>query len=287
MTKLANHQSAQTTKLLLVGDNGSGKTGALASLASAGYSIRILDLDNGIDVLRSLLTDPKYISGPAAIYKSDSIERIDFETITDPMKSVAGKLMPSKATAWQRAVGLLDNWKTSSSDFGPLTTWTSKDVLVIDSLTFICNAAMQFVLSMNARLGQQPHQSDWYQGQQLIEGLCQKLFDEAIKCNVVINCHVTYIGEDGSPLKGYPATLGKALSPKIGSYFNAILMAKTVGKTRKILTNTSGIIELKNTSPGRVQAEYPIETGLADYFAAVRASAPVPSVNPATNTGVK
>lgn len=246
----------------------SGKTGALASLAQAGYNLRILDLDNGLDILANLLKDPK------SRYGREALARVMFETVTDSMQNVAGKLVPKSATVWQRMTALLNKWP----DCGPVSTWTTNDILVIDSLSMLANAAMNFVLSMNARLGQQPRQSDWYQGQQMLESLCQMLFDEGIKCNIIVNCHIVYIGEDTNLERGYPATLGKAFSPKIGSYFNTILMAKTIGRgasaKHSILTRTQGVVELKNSSPNTVLAEYPLETGLADYFKAVRGASP-------------
>jgi len=58
MPKLGDHQSKSTTKMLFVGDSGAGKTGALASLAAAGYHLHIMDLDNGLDVLNNYY-DPK------------------------------------------------------------------------------------------------------------------------------------------------------------------------------------------------------------------------------------
>lgn len=272
MTALSSHQSAGTTKMLLLGDNGSGKTGALASLAQAGYNLRIIDLDNGLDILANLLKDPR------SPYGRDALAHVAFETVTDPMRNINGKLVPRAAKAWQRVVQLLENWKTDDDEFGPVSAWTEREILVIDSLSLLANAAMNFILSMNARLGQAPHQSDWYQAQQLLESFCQTIFDEGIRCNVIINCHITYIGDEGSPDRGYPATLGKALSPKIGSYFNTILMAKSLGRgasaKHTILTRTQGTVELKNSSPNTVLPEYPLETGLADYFKAVRGAQP-------------
>src|SRR5271170_4985099 len=172
MASIINHQSNTTTKALLLGDSGAGKTGSLASLADAGYNLRILDLDNGLDVLKNVLLDPK------SQYKKESASRVHFETLTDPMKNQGGKLIPKAATVWQRAIKLLDNWTTDSDKFGPISTWTSQEVLVIDSLTLLCNAALNFVLSMNARLGQQAHQSDWYTAQQMVESLLQLLYDD-------------------------------------------------------------------------------------------------------------
>ncbi len=275
MPSLSNHQSAQTTKLLFIGDTGSGKTGALASLAKAGYNIRVIDLDNGLDVLNNLLTHP------TSPYGREALERVKFSTITDPYKNLAGRLVPVRATCWQRVVALLTDWKTPEESLGPITSWTGQDVLVIDSLTMLANAAMNFVLAMNTRLGQQPHQSDWYQGQQMLESLVQMLYDEGVKCNVIINCHITYIGEDNGPQRGYPATLGKALSPKIGRYFNSVLMARAVGSgasvKRKILTRSQPMIELKNTAPLQVKDEYPLETGLAEYFRDVRHAPQAPA----------
>lgn len=263
MPALSAHQSSEITKLLLVGDSGSGKTGSLASLAEAGFNLRIVDLDSGLDVLANLLA------------KSPALSRVHFETITDKMRNVAGKLVPAQATAWQRTIGLLSNWP----ELGPVTSWGSQDILVIDSFTMLGNAAMNFVLAMNSRLGQRPHQSDWYDAQGMLESLLQMVYDEAVKCNVIITSHIAFIGEENSAVAtGYPMALGKALPPKVGRYFNSILLARSTGTgtgvKRQILTASArmanGIVELKNTAPGRVKPEYPLETGLADYFKAIR-----------------
>jgi septum formation inhibitor-activating ATPase MinD len=55
MPQATKHQSHRTTKMLNMGDAGSGKTGALASLAKAGQRLVILDFDNGLDILIGLL----------------------------------------------------------------------------------------------------------------------------------------------------------------------------------------------------------------------------------------
>ncbi len=279
MPGIADHQSSECTKMLLIGDSGSGKSGALASLAAEGYNLRILDLDNGLDVLKNYLTDPtsEYVKR-----NPNAAANVRFQTITDQMKNVGGRLQHAKATVWQRTVAQLSNWvelddkgaAIAGTELGSITTWGSQDVLVIDSLTMLSNAALAFVLAMNGRLGQHPQLQDWGAGQTLIESLIQMLYDENVKCNVVVNCHVSYIGEEGNQ-KGYPNTLGKALPPKIGRYFNTILMAKSSGSgaatKRQIVTNPTGMVELKNTAPLRVAPAYDLATGLAEYFRAVRA----------------
>jgi len=61
MANISQHKSTSVTKLLLVGDSGSGKTSALASLANAGKKLRILDYDDGLDILSEYLT-PEAVS---------------------------------------------------------------------------------------------------------------------------------------------------------------------------------------------------------------------------------
>ena len=266
MPALKDHHSSGTTKLLFVGDSGAGKTGALASLAAAGYKVRILDLDNGVDVLRDLLTSDRYTK--------DAVNNVEYVTITEPMKNQGGKLIPAKASVWQRTTGMLGDWKDGTANLGSITTWDSNSVLVIDSLTMLSDAALSYILAMNGRLGQHPHQADWGLAQALVENLLRMLYDESVKCNVIINCHIKPMGDDSGPERYYPNTLGKALPPKVGRYFNTVLLAQSSGRgqnlKRQIFTTSQGTIECKNTAPSKVAQSYPLETGLADYFAAVR-----------------
>lgn len=266
MPSLKDHHSAGTTKLLFVGDSGAGKTGALASLAAAGYKVRILDLDNGVDVLRDLLANGKY--------PKDSISNVDYVTLTEPMKNVGGKLIPAKASVWPRLTSMLADWVDGDTKLGSITTWDNNCVVVLDSLTMLSDAALSYILAMNGRLGQHPHQADWGLAQALVENLLRMLYDESVKCNVIINCHIKPMGDDNGPERYYPNTLGKALPPKVGRYFNTVLLAQSSGRganlKRQIFTTSQGTIECKNTAPSKVAQSYPLESGLADYFAAVR-----------------
>lgn len=272
MPGIAQHQSATTTKLLMLGDSSSGKTGALASLAAAGYKLRIVDVDNGLDILRDYLVNPE---SPYVKQRKDVADFVTYETITDKMKQVGGRLQPVKATSWQRVVNLLDNWKTDSESLGNIGDWGQDTVLVIDTLSILADKALQFILSMNMRLGQKPWQSDWGEAQSLIQALLEKLYDDSVKCNVVVNCHIRYMEDENKILRGYPESAGKMLSPKIGRYFNNVVRCKTVGKMHKILTVSDSQLELKTSSPLNVKSEYLIANGLAELFADLRKNSPV------------
>ena len=273
MPPLNQHQSAQTTKLLIVGDSGSGKTGSLASLANAGYNLRIIDLDNGVDILKSVLTHPAY----AQVYSREAVNRVVFETVTDTMRNINGRLLPGKATVWQRMADFMARWKSETADFGSIATWSPKEVLVVDSLSMATTAAVNFVQAMNARLGQKMTWDDIYGAQQLLETFAQTLYDDAVKCQVIVLAHPDFIKDQNGIDRGYPATVGNKLSPKFGRYFNNVIEARSDGigsnRKRKLLTRGSGLIEVKTSNPGQVKAEYSVETGLAELFADLRGEA--------------
>jgi hypothetical protein len=64
----------------------------------------------------------------------------------------------------------------------------------------------------------------------------------------------------------------------VGRYFNHQLLIRQVGAgnalQRKIHTTTFANIELKNTNPGTIKPDYPLATGLAEYFADARGTSP-------------
>jgi hypothetical protein len=103
------------------------------------------------------------------------------------------------------------------------------------------------------------------------------LTSEAFRTNVIVITHINYVdNEDGTGRKGYPNAIGKALSPIIGAYFNSIALCTTKpGGKRVIQTSSTAMIDLKNPAPFAMLPEYPISTGLADFFEVLR---PTPTV---------
>jgi AAA domain len=258
MGSLSHHQSTSTTKLLLIGDSGAGKTGSLASLVEAGYKLRVLDLDNGLDILTNVI-------------RPDLLDQVKYQTITDSMRNVNGRLIAGRATVWQRVAKALESWKTETEDFGSITTWDRDTVLVVDSLSMLSTGAVNFVQSMNARLGQKMTWDDIYGAQQLLETFAQTIYDDAVKCQVIVTAHPDFIKDQSGIERGYPATVGNKLSPKFGRYFNNVLEVK-----RRQIWTESTAMEVKTSAPKAVRKNYPVETGLAEFFKAVQAN-PLPA----------
>lgn len=278
-----NLPTSVTTKLLLLGDGGSGKTGGLGSLAIAGYNLRILDFDNGVNILKDILGR-----------HPEAMSRVSYITCTDQMHSVQGRILPKAAQAWNKAVMAMDNWDDGDNKLGSILTWGPQDILVIDSLNFAGKSALRLIQQMNSRLAGIPYQSDYGDAQRLVENMMAMLYSDHVKCNVVVLTHIREVGktqqvtdsnnkvvtveEEGSR-RGYAETgTGRALSPTIGRYFNAVLMVDIVGTgqsaRRVIRTVPHDNIGLKNPAPGSVKPEYPLASGLAEYFAAVRGEKP-------------
>lgn len=261
MPKLSAPTAAPPIKLLLLGDSGSGKTGALASLAEAGYNLWIADFDGGLEIMRNLLKGNR-----------SALERIDFETFRDSYRSAGPAAIPTDAKAWASGLRYLEAaFKVAT---GP------QDIVIIDSLSFASKAAMLYTLKLNNRLAVRPHQSDWGDAQRLTESLLAMITGNEIKSHLICTAHLSYQGDEGEPLKGFPAVAGKALNPVVSRYFNHALLARQVGSgttlRRSIHTTTFANIELKNTLPGGIKAEYPLATGLASYFSDARGTGAKP-----------
>src|SRR5215472_4995009 len=99
MPSLANHQSNDFIKALLIGNAMSGKTGSLTSLVKAGYHLRILDLDNKLDVLKYFIQHEC----------PERIGNVEFVTIRDKFKAgPTGPVIDGKPKAWVEAIKLCD-----------------------------------------------------------------------------------------------------------------------------------------------------------------------------------
>jgi hypothetical protein len=299
MAPIKQHQSNTTTKLLLIGASGSGKTGALASLAEAGYKLRILDIDNGLDVLKNYVTKPE---SPYVKRNPRIAENVSFVTLTDPMKNLGGVLVPARVTVWDRCMNMLYHWKDAEEDFGKIADWGGDTVLVIDSLSMLSTAALNKHLQMQGALGKSRTSNegrrDVGMAQNLLRQFFYTIYDSSLRCNIILTSHITFTNEMGErptspssdnlsppPGKGYPSAIGRALSPDIPRWFNSslhidatVLGGKPVHRiyTKAHGTGENAVIMAKNPAPMSVKDEYPIETGLADYFKAVREAAAEP-----------
>lgn len=266
MPSLDQVAEAQVVKLLLLGNSGAGKTGALGSLAAAGYRLFIADFDSGTDIL----LDEK-------ILPREARSRVYVKNFYDKHLLTGGK-----ATAQPKGIkdfiSALSKWREGDEDLGNIYSWGPKDVFVIDSLTFLGNACMNEALSLSGHLGQRPTQPDWGAAIDQQESIIEMLYNPAVKCNVVITSHLAPISGDAAETGGvtrmFPSALGKKLPTKISRYFNNVVLIRKSGSGEKVrrefVTTATTDTDLKAAKPSKVPAI--MEPDLGKLFQALLAS---------------
>lgn len=263
MPSLSAHQSNDFTKLLLTGDSGAGKSGALTSLVAAGYKIRILDMDNGLDPLKTFVLKEC----------PENVDNVEFRTLRDNYKTTNSGIKVEKPKAFVTAMKMLDSWKYTADDgtevdLGSPAEWGPDCICVLDSLSFFSDAAFDWAESMNPT-AKDPRQ--WfYSAQQAVESALALLTSASFKTNVIVSAHVRYsIGDDGAQ-KGYPNAIGSALGPTIPRYFNHWAQCANRAGKRTIQTAATATFDLKNTKPFEIEKTYDLSDGLAKFFAVLR-----------------
>lgn len=263
MPSLANHESNDFTKMLIVGDAKTGKTGSLISLVKAGYKIRILDLDNLLDILKYMIRREC----------PDLIHNVEFRTIRDAYKSGAvGTVIDGKPKAWIEAIKMCDHWKYEengeSIDLDKPAEWGPDCILVVDSLSRLCDAAYDFheAIMPKGKSGDYDGRAVYGNAQDAVERFVAMLTSKGMRTNVIVIAHVTYQLQPDGTTKGFPQGVGQKLSPKIPQYFPSVVLYTNKKDKRTMQTASTTLMDLANPAPFAMQPSYPIETGLAEFF---------------------
>lgn len=257
MPTLDAHPSSNVVKLLNIGDSGTGKTGSLASLAKAGYHLWILDYDNGLDILASLLRDD-----PAAL------ARVTYRTLRDRRVFKNGKpTLQPPITAYLDAGKTLEEWQATNGPFTP------RDIIVIDTLTTFSEAAFHYSLQLAGRLNGKAQLTDYGDLATGVLAFIDTITSEEANFNVIVSTHIKYFGGDDETqlqARGLPNAKGQQVSKDISLFFNSVVLSHTTGAgiaTRRVIsTQPRGVIGVKTSSPTSVKPTYPIEGGLAPLF---------------------
>jgi hypothetical protein len=233
MPNATDHKSSSITKRLLVGDSGVGKTTALAGLAQAGYQLHIYDFDN--------LLDPLTPQGPT---------------------------IDGQPTAFVDALRALDKWEDGSKP----AEWGPNHIAVIDSLTTMSRAAYFWARGLQgaagiaegvAVRGIEPR-NIFFTAQQAVMNCIALLTSVNFSTNILVIAHIKYM-EQGGITKGFPLSVGTAISPEIPTYFPSVTLATKSGEKRILRTKSTSMIDLKDPRSFEYGDELPIED-LAKLF---------------------
>lgn len=269
MPSLANHQSNSFVKLLLIGDAKSGKTGSLVSLVKAGYKLRILDFDNLLDVLK------QYVMKECP----EMIGNIDYRTLRDKRKAGnLGLTIQGTPKAYIDGIKLLQRWKYTEDDgtvvdLGEPADWGPDYILVIDSLSRICDAAYDWqeaIVPVGKNSGEQDGRQIYNEAQKAILNLLSMLTSDGMETNVIVIAHGQYYDLPDGTTKMFPQGVGQKLSPKIPQFFPNVIRYKNASGKRTISLKSDAMIDLANAAPFAMPDSLAVEDGLAKFFAVLR-----------------
>jgi len=262
MPDLSTFHASQTVKLLNIGESKSGKTGALASLASAGYNLWVLDYDGGLEILANVLRDD-----------AKALARINYESPRDAIAPVNGVPRVKSADAYKAAGRILTEWK--ADEFG------QSDILVIDTLTTFSDSAFNEALKLGGRLNQRPQLQDYGWMADSVKLFIEMITSPEMSCHVIVNSHIRYFQgneEDQTLPRGLPNAKGQEISRIVSRYFNTVVLTRTQGSgpgaKRLISTQPQGVVEVATSNPKNVKPTYPVDGGLAHLFADILGRSP-------------
>lgn len=270
-------------KALCMGDSGNGKTGALASLALAGYNLHILDYDNKMasaNILRSVLED-----------SPEAWARVRWRSIADKKGFVNGKpVLKQPCLAYRQFGRTLEEWQVEN--------FTSRDVLVIDTLTSFADAAFNEACSITNRMSRQSDGSDRPRLQEfgwMADSLkvALDMITTDFPCHAVINAHVKVMAPEdeemtmetdkvGRPEEAYtravgvPNARGREIPRIAARYFNDVFYFTRQGPKRVISTTPTSIVDTKTSRIKGIKPHYDVATGLAELFRTLGAVEPAP-----------
>lgn len=262
MPKASEHLQSILTKLLYIGDSGTGKTTSLFQLLDT-YQLRVYDFDNLLAPLIAMIKRecPQYL------------DRLEFMSFRDSFKSSPNGPICSNPTAYINFLKALDEWEDGSSP----REWGSDIVCVVDSWTTACRSAYFWARALQGGgsfaegvplKGFSP-QATYHTAQQSVMNVVADLTSEGFNANLIVVAHIKYIERDGVT-KGYPVAVGTAISPEIPTYFPSVALASRAGGKRIIRTASTAMIDLKDPHSFDLQEELPMESGLATIFAKAR-----------------
>ena len=221
--------------ILLVGDPGAGKTGAMAALANAGWTLAVANFDGNVSPLSWYV-------------KPEAASRVHIRQFQDTVRATGMGFQNGAVVAAAQLPNVLSNWP----GLGPADTWGPDKVLVIDPLSHLSDRMVNSAASMAGR--PKPDPKDYGAMANTLEMFLTYL--KGLKCHVICITHLRVLGEpmdlrkqserDADPKvpapedswkstlswKRFPSVAGRMMPPEVGTYFEVILHAKTEGAGR-------------------------------------------------------
>lgn len=253
-------------RVLIMGESASGKTGALAQLANAGYRLLIHDFDQNARVIGNYLKE-----GHADVYiKTYDVARL--VNVGNPAE--AEKVQKAAVVQMNEFFRMLKHWKTPEEDLGPSSALTTKDVVVVDSSTFLGELCLMAAMQHPEANRHMP--TIYRIGGQFMASIFDYLCGSQMGASAVVLSHIQQDGktdEQGNIIgkaREIPTALGKKMARRMPQYFTDIWRLD-VGRTgeRTFNTQATDSTSLRASSP-TIKATEPFD--LASIFGRLTAT---------------
>ncbi len=185
--------------------------------------------------------------------------------------TASGPVVDGQPQAYIDSLRALNEWEDGTSP----ASWGKDYVAVIDSHTLQARAAELWARGMQGAAGLpigvsakgvEPR-NIIYTAQQSILQYVSMLTSDSFRTNVIFICHVKYLTEDGMT-KGFPLSVGTAISSELPTYFPSVTLAIKKGETRTLRTRSTALFDLKNPRAFEkgFADELDMETGWGELF---------------------
>ena len=300
---LADIKKGSPVRLLIQGEPGTGKTGALVSLINAGYKIRMLDFDGNKEPIVNY-ADP-------AFHKN-----VDIVTLRDKLTLAPNGLIQPVGIpmAFANGVRLMDQWRYPDpagaevdakgvhwSNLGKSADWGLDTIVVLDSMTSMGDAAMFQARNMSGKTALNMSQPVWGLAIAQQHNFIKRLMDPNNPHHTIVISHVKIVGPKGEvnsdtalqkeikekaaeliETKLRPSALGWVLPQDIAKEFPCALSFETavIGKHVKRRIEFKAKAEITTKLPAASLAgldDLTIRDGLLRIFKALGHTPPVAS----------
>lgn len=244
-------------RILICGEPAAGKTGSLAQLANAGYRLMIHDFDQNTRVIGSYLK-PKAADVYVSTYTAAKITNTNLFVGT----GVAGTQALNEL---RRFTKMLEHWKVpDGEDLGPCSSWTSKDVVVIDSGTFL--GELLLLAAKEDPDTKRDDRSLYNVAGRYYGAILDQLKGEKVGASVIVLTHLMQIGDKDEQGKitgrqrDIPVGIGEKFSKKMQTYFSDIWhleVDRAGGRVFKTAATSSA--SLRTSAPTLIKASEPFD----------------------------
>ncbi len=244
-------------RVLIAGEPAAGKTGALAQLANAGFNIYIHDFDQNARVIGAYL---KPEARPIRIQTYEVAKLTDTGIFAGGPSNVGAK----SVAELKRFTKMLEHWKEDDFDAGPTNALTPKDVIVIDSGTFL--GELLLLAAKEDPETKKDGRSLYNVAGRYYKAVLDYLTGKRVGATVIMLTHIMQTGEkdDQGRIVGkareIPVAVGEKASKVMQSYFSDIWYL-TVDRAggRQFLTSATDSAARRTSRPDVIKATEPFD----------------------------